>query len=176
MSQDHSIQEASRPVRGTHAAQTILFWALAGLALAAFVPCILVPEWKHYELLHLREQWEQFRVDQLQAAVNREKRLLEAIRTDPAVVARLAQRDLGLARRNERAILVSVPSVPEPSGPRFAPTPPELPSIVARWRGFLPNYEYESLFTNPRTRVPILLMSTGLMALAFWLFGRESAA
>ncbi len=152
-----------------------VFWLLTALAFSTFAPCVILPEWKRYEALSIQEQLERHRVTELQRAVDREKRLLEAIRTDPAVVTRLAQRDLGLSRRNERAILVSVPSASTAPADEFVPTPPEPPALVAKATSLLPQYDYIGLFCDNRTRFPILVLSVALMALAFALFGQRAA-
>ena len=78
--------------------------------------------------LHEAEQVEQHRVDCLKRVVDRERGVIEALRDNPAVLARLAQRDLGFQRAGERPIPVAVPPVTRPSEKPFVPRPVPFPS------------------------------------------------
>jgi hypothetical protein len=140
------------------------------MAFTTFAPCILLPEWRDWQTLRWAELVEQQRVDVLRGTLEREKRTLEAIRTDPAVVTRLAQRDLRLYRRDERAVLVSLPDGPEPRERLEPVPPPPPPEFVGKLLAVLPEYDYVELFCDGRTRKTLLVLSTALLALAFALF------
>ena len=81
------MREESRSVR-PGAGAVLVFWLLIGMGFATFAPCILLPEWREYQVLRLVEQREQFKIDQLQAAINDEQKRLEALGSDPEAVAR----------------------------------------------------------------------------------------
>ncbi|MEK6677726.1 MAG: hypothetical protein AABZ47_18990 [Planctomycetota bacterium] len=149
-----------------------MFWLLVLLALSGFAPCVLVPEWQRTQQVGLHEQIQQHRIDHLQKTVDRESRLLQAMHSDPAVISRVAQRDLSLYRDDERAVMVPMSEHRLDHDDAFQPKwliPPRPIQQVVAW---LPEYDYGSLFSDQSTRVPILVMSTTLMALAFALFGR----
>jgi len=145
-----------------------------GMALIAFIPCVILPEWQQLQALHVAEQYEQYRADRLQKSVDSEKRLLMAMSSDPAVVARLAQRDLSLHRRDERAILVSVANPTLDAEEVFAPAPLPPPAPIGVALAHLPPYDYIDLFCNNRTRIPILALSASLLTVSFALFGRRT--
>lgn len=82
------------------------YWTLLAMGFAAFAPAILLPEWRAYQNLLIREQWERTRLNQWQRALEREQRLIEGLREDPAVIARVARRELSFRRADERAVPV----------------------------------------------------------------------
>lgn len=149
-----------------------MFWLLTGLGFALLVPCVLVPEWEAYEHAAVAEQFQRYRVERLRTEVDRERRLLEAVRSDPAVVARLAQRDLGLYRKDERVVLVGAGSVDEETTEEFVPLPVRPPAFVERLARRWPA-DLAGVFCDDGTRGPIMALSTGLMVVAFALFGRK---
>ncbi len=150
-----------------------MFWLLCGLSFAILVPCVLVPEWKGLEKALIAEQYQAFKVAQLRKEVERETRLVEAIRSDPAVVTRLAQRDLGLYRRDERAILVGLSPVVPLDSALFVPkplTPPGFIDQVSRLFELVVPMEF---FSEPQTRTALMALATGLLVVAFTLFARR---
>lgn len=147
----------------------VVFWVLVLLALSALAPCVILPEWRQYELLSLAEQAQQHRADQLKSLVDREQRLLDAMRSDPAVISRLAQRDLSFRRPHDRAFSVSVTSTTDEVPPAFVPRPPP-PTHLSRLASGLASRGYDRVFCEAPTRPIILAMSTGLIAVAFGLF------
>ena len=100
------------------------------------------------------------------------------MRTDPAAIARLAQRDLSFHRLGEQVVRVAVPlpsdvfapSSSDAIGVPFVPVPVEPPAIVARALGFLPAFDYDSVFNDKRMRPLVLGLSVGLLVFSFWLF------
>ena len=168
----------------------IVYWLLVTMALAAFVPCIILPEWRKLESVDASYQIEAERVRRFREVVEAERRALEAIRTDPAVIARLARRDLGYRESGERFVPVAVygeeaanPSVVEwlraspehqSDEPRFAPEPLAPPRFAASLVSRLPQWDYDALFCNDQTRTIIMSLSIALIAIAYALFGRAS--
>lgn len=153
----------------------LVFWLLTLLALAVFTPCVLLPEWRDVEALWIAEQAQQHRLDVLQRRVDRERRVLEVIGSDPAAIARLAQRELSFQRPGETAMPVSVAGPPPRSPQPFVPESAfGGPPILARALATLPDYNYDAIFRNDETRPVILTLSITLIGVAFVLFGRRS--
>jgi len=150
-----------------------MFWALILLATCALAPAIILPEWRQYQSLQLAEQIERYRVNQVRAEVERDKRLLEAMSTDPAVIARLAQRDLSFRRLNENAVPVAVGPTSDSNAATFIPEPVRLPAALERAMSFLPALDYDAVFLEEKTRRIILVMSTMLIVLAMGLYCRS---
>jgi hypothetical protein len=155
--------------------QGLVFWVLVAMGFVGFAPCVLLPEWRQREFLSLAEQKEAYRLEQMEQLVARERASYEALRDDPAVLARLAQRDLSFRRLDHL-------SVPVPGGDSVAWVGPVdgptdgivheasgsglVESIMAR----LPRYDYDAVFCDDHTRSIVMTMSVGLIALAFFLF------
>jgi hypothetical protein len=148
-------------------------WALLLMGLAAFAPCILIPEWQAYREACIAGQRERSRMEAWQKQVDRERRLMEAIQTDPTVVARLAQRELGYRDPDATAVRVAVSMDETPIEPDFVPRPVPLPALVARVAAFLPRLNYEKVFTDTDSRLVILVMAVTLMAVAVWIPSRH---
>lgn len=166
--------------------ECFFFWALVGMSLAAFVPCILLPEWRSYEMLEIQRQREQHRLDVTRQALDAEKRLLSAIRNDPAVIDRIAQRELKYQRADEQVVRVAVatdgstvppdgtsPSVADRS---FVPVQVKPPTPVARVVAILPDFDYDRIFCEERSRSFIMCISVALLAVAYALYGRRPPA
>jgi len=153
----------------------LMFWILIGLAVAGFAPCVLLPVWRDYQAAALVVQREEAVVGQMQADVEKQRRAVEALRTDPAVAERLAQRELAYRRTGQRQVTVlGVPvSRVEPAPlppPQPVPPPPTLAGLLAR----LPRADYDRIFCEPRTRLVVMLMCGGLAAAALILYGPQS--
>lgn len=161
-------REAGRPLVGG-----LMFWLLVLMGFAALAPCILLPEWRHYESLKIEEQAQAHRLAMLQNRIAREQRLQEAMQRDPAVIARIAQRELGFRRPEEHAVSVSVDVVSEPADAPFTARPVRPPPIVARALSWLPDYNFDRVFCDPQARTRVMVMSVGLISVAFLLFGRR---
>ena len=157
---------------------TVVFWLLLGLALATLAPCIILPEWRHYQSLKLTEQVQEQRVAQLEDLVERERDRLAAMRTDPGTVARLARRELNYRYEGEQTVWLGagVDSIPArvASGPT-APIelePVRPPALVERALASLPELNYDNVFCEPSTRPLVMTMSVGLAVTAFVVFRR----
>jgi len=152
-----------------------VYWMLLLMGLATFTPCVVLPEWREYQALRMAEQTERHRLDEMQRVVDRERNLLDAMQSDPAVIGRLAQRDLHFHRPGDTSVAVSVPlTATAPQAP-FVGKPIEPPVALARARSYLPDFNYDALFCDNRTRPIIMVMSVGLIVTAIALFsGRTS--
>ncbi len=149
-----------------------VFWLLFGLAVVGFAPCILLPAWRDYQAAVLVEQCEQAEVQRLERETDRQRQLADALRSDPSVIARAAQRELEYTRPGE--IPVEVYPAPnagaEPNGAAAVVVPPEPPAVVKRLVAALPRLDYDAVFCHPPTRRVIMVMSAGVLLSAFALF------
>lgn len=153
----------------------VVFWVLIVLGVGAFTPCVLLPEWRAYEALSLAEQAEAHRLASVQREVAHHQRLLEAMRSDPAVVARFAQRDLNFQRPGEQAIAVDVAEIEVGAGEEFVPKAVTPPAWVARWTRRLPDFPYDAVFCDAETRPWVMVLSVGLIGVALVLFRRTGS-
>jgi len=146
------------------------------MGLATFTPCVVLPEWREYQALRLVEQAERHRLDSMQRVLDRERKLLEAMQSDPAVIARIAQRDLHFRRPGDTSVSVLAPFTATVLQEPFVPKPTEPPVALARVRSYLPNFNYDALFCDDRTRLVIMVMSIGLIVTAIALFSSGTAS
>ncbi len=140
------------------------------MGLGTFAPCILLPEWRKFQTLEAAALIEEHRTAALQTEVEQQRRLLAAICSDPAVVARLAQRELGYERPHAEAITVAAPVVVTGPQQPFVPVLPEPPPAIARVANLLPNFDYDRIFCDREVRPVIMAMSIGLIVVAMALF------
>ena len=161
--------ESERPHGSGIVAYLLMFMGLSTLA-----ACVLLPEWRAYQAMHRAEQVEWNRAESMRRVVERERRLLEATRDDPGVIARLAQRELGFRRPGELSVLVSVPQKSVAHETAFTPDPVPLPRSLARLAGYLPDYNYDAVFCDNQTRAIIMAMSVALTCLALCLPGSSA--
>ncbi len=180
----------------------LVYWALVLMGLAVFAPAVLLPEWRAYEDLLVREQMERERYELLEGTVIRERRMIEGLRTDPAVIARVAQRELGFRRTDDQVIAVQPsdarvtsmlaarqgvvidPYAPQEdnedfsdlSGESFGKSNAavaEVPALVAPIIRMLPPLPYDFLFCDGRTRLIMMCLGMSAIGAAVLLFGRR---
>ncbi len=165
-----------------------LFWSLSLMAMAAFAPCVILPEWRDYEAVYSAQQTREQDLAAFEQAVHDEQRKLEALQSDPATIARLAQRELSYRRSGERGVAVGEPfsagaldfgasaftdRIPGENERGLVESPP-LPATVSAWIARLPSLDYDALFCDEQTRLIIMTLSLSLIVLAFVLFGRRA--
>ncbi len=144
------------------------------MGLGTFAPCILLPEWRKYQTLESAARIEEHRTAVLQAELDDQRRLLTAICSDPAVVARLAQRELGYERPDVAAITVAAPIAARGPEVPFVPPLAQPPQALARLSNMLPGFDYDRIFCDGEVRPVVMAMSIGLIVLAMALFGPRS--
>lgn len=171
---DHD-DSATRPQRQGWGA-TLVYWALLAMGIAVLTPCVLLPEWRAYQALRVAEQAQQHRVDSLERAVSREERRLDALRSDPAVVTRLARREFSYFKPGELEIAVGADPVAMPPNDAFVARAVEPPAMIARLVSWLPRYDYDSIFCDSETRPLVIALSISLLGVAYGLFGLRSSA
>ncbi len=177
LSEDH-IDTGRNRVHSTTGG-SVVFWMLLLMSVAAFAPCILLPEWRELQALKLAEEAESFRVERMQERVDREERLLDAVRSDPVLVARLAQRELGLRVPHENTMPLPGTSRANDTIPNTVVADPgdkvlaDIPLRAVKPGAVWPDLMWDRIFFDDRTRPLIMAMSIGLALIAFGLFGRN---
>lgn len=153
-----------------------MFWSLVLLGMCGLTPAILLPQWRAYQRSVIAEQHENYLREQMTLAVQRERQMLDALRTDPALIRRIAQRELNLLRGNIQTISVDpswMEHLPlERDEQTFTPRPVDLPDPLRRWVALLPDMNYDAVFCEPPTRTLVIAMSIGLICAALLLYGR----
>ena len=148
---------------------TLVAWALLAMGVATFALCVLFPAWQSLEALKVAERIEQSRIDAMETRIEKDRRLLFALRNDPVVIARLARRDLRMNVTNDQWVPVDVPRESGLFERHFDP-PPDLASILAEQT---PPTESEAklaaVLSNDRNRLTLLAMSVTLIGVAMWL-------
>ncbi len=155
------------------APSSVMFWVLLLLASSVFAPCVLVPVWKDYQAIVLARLVEEQAVAHMRSDVDRLERHLDGLRNDPAVIARVARRDLAYTSRRETVVLVDVasPRVDTASaGSVETIQDVEPPPWMRRVLTWLPFADRADVFANSATRTTLILLSGGLVVAAFWLF------
>lgn len=168
--------------RTTQNSGGIVFWMLLILGFSVFTPCVLWPEWRDYQLLQTAQIQARQHLDSLLEMVDQEKRLLLAMQTDPAVVARIAQRDLRFVRSGEQTVSVNVSTINVKRDYYREPVFDEkvkasyskfVPPLLIQLAQMCPDLDYDQLFGSEETRNMLITMSISLIALSFILFGRR---
>jgi cell division protein FtsB len=152
-------------------AGSAMFWVLIALAAAAFAPCVILPAWRDYQSVARVEQ--QVRADVQRAAgeLERQRRRADALRRDPAVIARVAQRELGYSKPGH--VSVNLGLTPPPDAAILSPVsldPIEPPPILAGLVRRLPSLNYDAVFCDGPTRAIIMVLAGGLVMAAFVLY------
>jgi cell division protein FtsB len=154
----------------------LVFWTLILMGLSTFTPCVILPEWRDYQAARVAEQRAQHRLDQLRRTVERERSQLEAVQNDPAVVARIAQRDLGFRRVDSTVVAVDVQQIAAEEGEEsFVPQAVTPPEWISRATSLLPDLDYDAIFCDDRMRLVVMLMSVSLIVVSAVLFQRRNA-
>jgi len=179
--------------QGEPVSAPMMFWVLIALGACGLVPSILLPQWRQYEKLALARQHEAHLHAQMEAAVGRERQMLQAVHTDPAVVSRIAQRELGFKPATQVEVRVQplygatiedsgAPSLAsgitdwEPELPRIsdsepASTPVHPPAFVTSIVSSLPRLNYDAVFCDEQTRMIVIVMSIIIICMALALYG-----
>ena len=154
------------------ASAPLMYWGLILVAAMGLVPSVLLPEWRQYERLRIAEQYEEHRLEQADQRVDREKIMLEAVRTDPAVIYRIARRELGIHPGESQTVNIVPIAGSAARESRFVPTAIEPPPLVSRAAKLLPAMNYDAVFCDGPTRRLLICLSVGLICVALALYGR----
>lgn len=178
-------RQARERVTPSRTSERFIFWSLVCLSFATFAPCVILPEWRALQVLEVAKQREQHRLQVVLAAIDKEERLLEAMRSDPVIIDRVVQRDLKYQRAGERVVRVALPerrmdvatadADTRVADESFEPKPVPPPAAVARALAILPTLDYDRIFCDEESRPMIMCMSVALLLVAFALYGRRSS-
>lgn len=147
-----------------------MFWSLVLLASAGFTPCILVPVWEDYRAIKLAESYEEVALARMEQHVERQKKHIVALRTDPAVNVRLAKRELNYQQPLETTIKLEGIVAPNPESPAPRLRPIEPPASLQRIFGVIVKILPDRLFLDPLARTTIMILCGATMLAAFLLF------
>ncbi len=164
----------SNPSRREPLAHTLMFWTLTGMAVAAAVPCFLVPPIDAYMTLLAAEQRAQTNVQHLEALIAKQASLQEALRTDPQVNVRLAQRELAYRPLGEMMYIEQ----------SLSPTPPKTTGLTGGaaelqppgWMMKLYPQHWAKIYRRQGTRYVVLSMSILLIIFALVGYGERPAS
>ena len=145
-------------------AHSLMFWVLATMGVAAAVPCILGPPIETYRALLAIEEHEESVTRRMEARITRQVTLKEALRTDPQVNLRLAQRQLAFRPLGRIAYLAS--SALDHPIPVVAGVTRADPVALPRWMACFVPQSFASIYTGERTRQAVLVMSLSLIVFA----------
>lgn len=162
----------------------IVYWLLVCMGVSSLAMCVLWPEWREHQAIRTAEQVQRRRVESLRRTLRDEHRRLEALQDDPAVIARLARRELNYRGPSDRLVSVMVAStaldVPRSldlsfDGASSAGLDGNVQplSISPPFAAFLPQYDYDHLFSDDRCRWILATLSVGLLVVAVILFRRR---
>lgn len=143
------------------------------MGMATFAPAVLLSEGRTLEALDVARQREQHRLDDIQGEIQRQRRLLDAIHTDPGVISRLAKRELNLRSEDVVEVPVDARQVPEASPVDFKATPLQWPAFLRRYRHVLPQLNYDAVFCDDALRFPIICLSIGLVVVSLVVFRKR---
>ena len=149
---------------------SFMFWVLVAMAAAVFAPCVLLPVWREHQALQYAVQVEQAGLEQARAELRRQRKRLAALEHDPAVIARVARRELRY--RNPDEIVIPVDVRPEESveAAPVALAPVDPPAPVAWLVDKLPETDYDRLFCSGPTRTLLMCLAGGLVVSACMIY------
>ena len=155
-------------------AHSLMFWVLATMGVAAAVPCILGPPIETYRALLAIEQHEESVTQRMEERITRQISFKEALRTDPQVNVRLAQRQLAYRPLGRLAYLASSSlDYPAPAAAEVTRADPvELP----RWMACFVPRSLASVYMRERTRQVVLVMSLSLIVFALVTYAPRTRA
>ena len=162
----------SRPADWDPVLRALLFWSFVGVSLLLFAACLLLPEWRQAEQYAARLVARQQRVDELRRRVATQERTLEALRSDPLIIARVAERELRYRRPDEEEVYLpaSTKSIVQEGTrvPEFEPDPVGYlpPWFAAR----IPDGPWIRVFFDSPDREVCLTMAGVLFISAFWIY------
>ncbi len=145
-------------------AHGLMFWVLATMGVAAAVPCILGPPIETYRALLSIEQHEEFVTHRMEERITRQVSLKEALRTDPQVNFRLAQRQLAYRPLGRLAYLDG--SALDYPAPVVAAATRADPVELPRWMACFVPRRLASIYTGALARQVVLAMSLSLIVFA----------
>ncbi len=155
-------------------AHGLMFWVLATMGVAAAVPCILGPPIETYRALLAIEQHEESVTRRMEERITRQVSLKDALRTDPQVNLRLAQRQLAYRPLGRFAYLDT--SALDDAAPSAAEVARADPVELPRWMACFVPRSLASIYMGERTRQVVLVMSLSLIVFALVTYAPRARA
>lgn len=155
-----------------------MFFVLALAAFSVFAPLVLLPMIREHTRLLASEVRLAEEVAANEAELERRGEVLEAFKSDPQTIARLALLDLRYRRPDEVVLSVHPApaggSVRPPTADTIRPNGLDLPPAWPAWTHSVETWASRQglidLFLDASLRPVLLLMSGGLLVAAFVLF------
>ncbi len=155
-------------------AHGLMFWVLAMMGVGAAVPCILGPPIETYRALLEIEAHEDSVTRRMEERITRQVSLKDALRSDPQVNVRLAQRQLAYRPLGRLAYLDS--SGPDDATPVVVGVTRADPVEVPRWMACFVPRSLASIYTGEYTRQVVLVMSLSLIVFALVTYAPRTRA
>ena len=150
-----------------------MFWLLAGAGVVAAAPCFVVPPIDAYRGLLDLEARERAVVDRLEERIERQAELQNALRCDPMVNFRLAQRELRYRQPGRVAYLPNLTGAQ--IGYSRVPQRAEPGGHLPEWMNRLYPRRWSAVYQHSNARRSILLMSFAMIVFALATYGGRSA-
>lgn len=162
---------AARATRSNPLATT-LFWLMFGLGGGCLVLSVYLPQWLAYRDLRHRHQTAVHRVADLESQLTMAAKQIEHMQNDPAYIARLAHRQLGVEEKNSQSIGVDALAPPQSqaSDLRDAGSAAHVEEVVETAAHTHPVL---SLFVLEQTRPIVMGMSAALVVAALALLNQR---
>lgn len=155
----------------------IMFYLLAGAAVAIFAPCVLVPIWRDVQKLTDDERAMRALVLELQGQVEKNKIRIDALTNDPLVIERVARRELNRRSADEQHVRWSAAelaalrvNIPHELYDKPELPPASVPPWVESVKKWLPAWAWPELFAKSPNREFLLVMAGCLLLTAFVLY------
>lgn len=166
------------PARASSAGHRFMFVVLMLSAFSVFAPSVLLPMIREHTALLASEVRLAEEVAATEAELERRGEVLEAFKSDPQTIARLALLDLRYRRPDEVVLSVhptpASRSVTKPTADTVRPNGLDLPPAWPSWSHSVETWASRQglidLFLDASLRPVLLLMSGGLLVAAFVLF------
>jgi hypothetical protein len=142
----------------------LMFWLLAGMGTATALPAFIVPPANALQRLRRLYHAECLSVEKLEHEIGQQRVLIEALRTDPQVNLRLAQRELRFVKNGEIPIRIPVPAATPPS--LGFPQAESAVLLEPLWVQSLYPPRWAGLYRNQTVRNLVLVMSLALIVFA----------
>jgi hypothetical protein len=165
----------STPLTPTDPLNGAVYWLLVTMGVGGLALCVLLPESRELQRLAAAEQAHVRSLNAIRQNLEREERLLEALQGDPAVLARLARRELNYRSPYDRFVTLAA----EESAPLVVPEDEpgvSSPQTADPLRAYLPDYDYDGMLHHAETRNAIAFLSIALLATSAGLFWRRPVA
>ncbi len=146
-------------------------WILILSGVATLVPTLLLPVWRDLQADQFVERFETAETESFRKLLQNKKRHMVALRTDPAVVSRVARREF-YVQTDERVVLVDAARV-APVADAVVISPPSTPAFIVWMLEWSPVQVENSVFKVfcDATARPILIgLSVSLIAVSLFLF------